>query len=122
MKQFDNRQFWLNPESLSMEQREALDLLQEEASEVIQEASKVKRAGLNFCRKGTDVPNYVHLQHEMMDFLILMEIAIETGIYIAPTSEQEAAYREFKLEKLKNWSRLGDVVQRIQERDSSKHS
>ena len=104
------------------EQMETLGIWQGEGAEVIQELSKIRRSGPSFCRKGTDVPNMVHLQHEVMDFLILMECAIETGLFIPPTNQELYEYRKSKLERLAKWSELGNVVQRIQRRDSAKHA
>ena len=104
------------------EKREALIILMEEASEVIQEASKQLRTGPDFCRKGSDIPNMVYFQQEVMDFMILLEIAEELGVYKSPSAEVEDEYSRYKMEKLKNWSGLIHVVQRIQERNPTKYN
>lgn len=104
------------------EKREGLVILMEEASEVIQEASKQLRTGPDFCRKNSDIPNMVYFQQEVMDFLLLLEIAEELGVYTPATVEVEEEYTRYKLEKLKNWSGLGYAVQRIQERNTSKYN
>lgn len=107
---------------LTEEQSEVLGIWQEEAAEVIQELSKLRRSGPDFGRKGTDVTNMVHLQHEVLDFMILMDLAIETGLFEPPSEAMANEYWNFKHEKLKKWSKLGNAVQRIQERNSIKHA
>lgn len=100
------------------EKREALGILQEEAAEVIQEVSKILRTGPDFCRRNSNVTNMVHLQQEISDFMILLEICIEVGVIDMMPTEESSKYRTFKLNKLKEWSGLGAAVQRIQERSS----
>lgn len=99
---------------LSDLEAEALGILQEEAAEVIQEASKIRRSGANFCRKGTDVGNMEHFQMEIEDFRLLLEICTHLGMYKEPTEEWKAAYREKKLAKLSQWSKLGPVIDDLQ--------
>lgn len=104
------------------EKREGLIILMEEASEVIQEASKQLRTGPDFCRKNSTIPNMVYFQQEVMDFMILLEVAEELGVYVPPSAEVEDEYSKYKLERLKQWSMLGYAVQRIQERNPTKYN
>ncbi len=104
------------------EKREGLGILQEEAAEVIQEVSKILRTGPDFCRRNSDIPNIVYFQQEVMDFLILLELCAEMGVYTWPTHEQIVEYKAFKLNKLSQWSGLIHAIQRVQERDSLQHS
>ncbi len=100
--------------TLSELDAEALGILQEEAAEVIQEASKIRRSGPDFCRKGTEVGNMEHFQMEIEDFRLLLEICTYLGIYREPSEEWKASYRERKLEKLGQWSKLGSVIYDLQ--------
>lgn len=79
--------------------REALDILQEEAAEVIKEASKVKRSGPDYKPFGGDTSNWEHLQHEVWDFMIL-------ALYLKLKLEVPDDYLETKLAKLDKWSDL----------------
>lgn len=101
------------------EQLEALGIWQEEAAEVIQELSKVRRTGPDFCRRNGSETNMEHLQNEVMDFMILMEICEEVGIYTPPSEAVKKSYREFKLNKLNNWSGLVFAIQGIQGKNPS---
>jgi NTP pyrophosphatase (non-canonical NTP hydrolase) len=106
--------------TLSELEAEALGILQEEAAEVIQEASKIRRSGPDFCRKGTDVGNMEHFQMEIEDFRLLLEICTYLGMYCEPSEEWKAEYRNLKLHKLRHWSKLGPVIddlQRISQRN-----
>lgn len=99
--------------TLSELDAEALGILQEEAAEVIQEASKIRRSGSDFCRKGTDVGNMEHFQMEIEDFRILLDICTHLGIYREPSAKWKAEYREKKLSKLSEWSKLGPVIKEM---------
>jgi len=99
---------------LSELEAEALGILQEEAAEVIQEASKIRRSGPDFCRKNTEVGNMEHFQMEIEDFRLLLEICAHLGMYREPSEEWKAEYRRKKLIKLDQWSKLGPVISDIQ--------
>lgn len=122
MKNMLDRELTYSTHTLSELEAEALGILQEEAAEVIQEASKIRRSGPDFCRKGTDVGNMIHFQQEIEDFRILLEICTQLGMYKEPTCYWKKEYRERKLAKLSRWSKLGPVIhdlQRVSERSSS---
>ena len=100
------------------EKREGLGIFQEEAAEVIQEASKILRTGPDFCRRNSDTPNMRYLQQEIADLTILLELCIEMGVIEQMTQEEFAEYKVFKLNKLREWSGLGFAIQRVQERNT----
>lgn len=83
------------------QEEEALGILQEEASEVIKEASKVRRSGKDFRPFGGATTNQQHLQNEVWDFVILAELM---GLSLIPTPE----FREQKMASLAQWSTLLD--------------
>lgn len=58
---------------------EALTILQEECAEVIQNASKIKRFGLNESYEGQE-SNRVRLQKEVGDVLALIDILIDCEV------------------------------------------
>lgn len=82
--------------------KEALGILQEEAAEVIQAASKAMRFGLDNWYKdgGTQQEN---LTQEIGDLLALVDILIDQGVVSAHDLDN-AKLR--KVEKLKVWSNL----------------
>lgn len=88
-------------------QLEALGILQEECAEVIQEISKLRRSGPDFCRKGDNTPNSVHLHQEIMDLRIILEIAQDLGaLGTGPTQQEQDEYRIYKMDRLRKWSNL----------------
>lgn len=95
-------------QSLSALQAEALTLLAEEASEVAIECSKILRSGLDFCRRGRDVPNKQHLNIEVVDFFVLLGVCIKLGLLDEEIDGDALALA--KVEKLKQWSNLGDIA------------
>jgi NTP pyrophosphatase (non-canonical NTP hydrolase) len=104
---------WHKPSQLSEQQLEALGILQEECAEVIQEASKIRRSGPDFCRKGSDVPNKLHFQDELMDLMIIMEICAKLGVLEMPSEARMSEYMTYKIERLRNWSKLGDILDEL---------
>ena len=82
--------------------KEALGILQEEAAEVIQAASKAMRFGLDNWYKdgGTQQEN---LTQEIGDLLALVDILIDQGV-VSTHDLDNAKLR--KVEKLKVWSSL----------------
>lgn len=75
---------------------EALTILQEEAAEVIQAVSKIKRFGF-------EEKNRIRLAEEVGDLMLLLNLVIEEDI-VDEALVQEAM--EAKTEKLKRWSNL----------------
>lgn len=104
--------------NLSPIQEEVLGILQEEAAEVIQELSKIRRSGIDFCRRGGDIPNSHFVRQEMMDFQLILELAIKAGIYTKPTSEEYETHRLVKFQKLRDWSRLSPLIDDIFEEEN----
>ena len=82
--------------------RETLDILQEEAAEVIQAASKVKRFGLDNWHKSGCLQRE-NLTHEIGDILTMIDLLVEQGVIVQ--SELDAA-KHAKLEKLRVWSNI----------------
>lgn len=61
-------------------QIERFDLLQEESAEIIQAASKIKRFGLdNFHPKNEGRSNRQHLQNEIGNLLVILDMMIQEG-------------------------------------------
>ena len=96
-------------QSLSALQAEALTLLAEEASEVAIECSKILRSGPDFCRRGRDVSNKQHLAIEIVDFFVLLGVCNHLGL-IQDDMLVDGSLIAAKVEKLKQWSNLGDVA------------
>lgn len=83
--------------------KEALNLLQEECAEVIVEASKCKRFGLNKLHYKTNVEHRAMLEQEIGDVLALVDVLMEEGV-ISHIGLIDAKIK--KQEKLKEWSNL----------------
>jgi len=81
--------------------QEALDILQEECAEVIQEVSKVRRFGLDTLHYKTGIKHSTMLEMEVGDMLALIDILVEQGILDRDGLEVAT---ENKKEKLKQWS------------------
>lgn len=109
----DREAHWQRGTDLTEQQLEALGILQEECAEVIQEASKIRRSGPDFCRKGTDINNLVHFQTEVMDMRLLLEICMRLGVFVEPSIDQVAEYRKYKIERLRKWSKLGNILDEL---------
>lgn len=83
---------------------EVLDIIQEEAAEVIHIVSKIKRFGWTAYHPDMpDFSNRERLQNELGDFLALIGILVRNKI-IDEVAIEEAARK--KLEKLKKWSKV----------------
>ena len=109
----DREAHWQRGTDLSEQQLEALGILQEECAEVIQEASKIRRSGPDFCRKGTHINNMTHFQQEIMDMRLLLEICTKLKVFEEPTDRHIAEYRAYKIEKLRHWSKLGSILDEL---------
>lgn len=83
--------------------QEALDLLQEECAEVIVEASKIRRFGLDTKHYKIDLTHAQMLETEVGDVLALVDILVEQGIL--DTARLDVAKENKKL-KLRQWSNL----------------
>lgn len=90
--------------NLDAVQEELVGLLQEEAAEIIQELSKIRRTGTEYCRNGKDVPNTHFVQKEIVDFMLLLEMATRVGLFDEDFDADE--YVVTKLKRLKEWTNL----------------
>lgn len=61
-------------------QREILEILIEECSEVIQRATKMLRFGVNETQPGQPYDNEARLSHEVGDLLIVIGLATASGL------------------------------------------
>jgi len=78
---------------------EAIGIMQEEAAEVIQALSKIRRSGTSYTPHEGDVTNLELAQNEVYDFIILAQIA---GFSTNVPSD----FLQGKLERLRKWSTL----------------
>jgi NTP pyrophosphatase (non-canonical NTP hydrolase) len=85
---------------------EVMDILQEEAAEVIQAVSKVRRFGPHNHKHGEDQTNLEHLEEELGDMLAMIDILMHTGI--VSWGNLHVAKRA-KIEKLKKWSNIQNL-------------
>ena len=83
--------------------QEVLDILQEEAAEVIQAVSKIRRFGWNNKHPDHAQNNLEHLEEELGDMQAMIEILMEMGV--ASWGNVTVAKRA-KIEKLEKWSNI----------------
>ncbi len=83
--------------------QEVLDILQEEAAEVIQAVSKIRRFGWDNKHPDSDQNNLEHLEEELGDMQAMIEILMEMNV--ASWGNVTVAKRA-KIEKLKKWSNI----------------
>lgn len=87
-------------------QQEALDLLQEECGEVVQQISKVRRFGPDFrCHGGKDDTCIDLLKKEVYDVIFFMHFLESTGV-LDLSKHEYAQHCAGKVERLKKWSNL----------------
>jgi NTP pyrophosphatase (non-canonical NTP hydrolase) len=84
--------------------REALLILQEECSEVIQAASKCFRFGPDQIKPGKSKTNMEHLEEELGDLLAMIELLQDSNVGV--TREGLQAAKMAKFEKLRSWSNI----------------
>jgi len=82
---------------------EAVGILQEECAEVIVEASKIRRFGLDEISHHTGVTHRETLAMEVGDMLALVDILLDQGVL---DSVQLDVAKQRKIEKLKKWSSI----------------
>jgi NTP pyrophosphatase (non-canonical NTP hydrolase) len=85
---------------------EVMDILQEEAAEVIQAVSKIRRFGVDNSKPGTDYTNRAHLEEELGDMLAMIDILMINDV--VSWSNLHRAKRA-KIEKLKKWSDIPNL-------------
>jgi NTP pyrophosphatase (non-canonical NTP hydrolase) len=83
--------------------KEVMDILQEECAEVIQAVSKISRFGLDNVKPNKPKTNRQHLEEEVGDMLVMVDIMIEQGIV---TQDNLDIAKSAKIEKLKKWSNI----------------
>jgi NTP pyrophosphatase (non-canonical NTP hydrolase) len=83
--------------------QEALDILQEEAAEVIQAVSKIRRFGATNKKHGETQNNIEHLEEELGDMQAMIEILMELDIV---SWGNVTIAKRAKIEKLKKWSNI----------------
>lgn len=85
---------------------EVMDILQEEAAEVIQAVSKIRRFGMNNAKYGTGQTNKEHLEEELGDLLAMIDILQINNV--VNWGNLHTAKRA-KIEKLKKWSNIPNL-------------
>ena len=83
--------------------QEAMDILQEEAAEVIQAVSKVRRFGWDNSHPDSEQTNLEHLEEELGDMQAMIEILMELDIV---SWGNVTVAKRAKIEKLKKWSNI----------------
>lgn len=92
-------------------QEECLNILQEECSEVIQAASKVKRFGILNRKPGAELNNLQNLEMEIGDVLAMIELCKEAGIGITDEGLERAKQDKFERlsEHMHTWAETQHV-------------
>ncbi len=85
---------------------EVMDILQEEAAEVIQAVSKIRRFGVDNAKPGTEYTNRQHLEEELGDMLAMIDILMINEV-VSWANLHRA--KRAKIEKLKKWSEIPNL-------------
>ena len=85
---------------------EVMDILQEEAAEVIQAVSKIRRFGMDNAKHGTGQTNKEHLEEEVGDMLAMIDILLINDV-VSWGALHKA--KRAKIEKLKKWSNIPNL-------------
>jgi NTP pyrophosphatase (non-canonical NTP hydrolase) len=85
---------------------EVMDILQEEAAEVIQAVSKIRRFGIDNAKAGHHQTNREHLEEELGDLLAMIDILQINGIVSWGCLHTA---KRAKIEKLKKWSNIPNL-------------
>ena len=88
---------------MNHQEKEVMDILQEECAEVIQAVSKISRFGIDNFKPGKPKTNREHLEEELGDMLAMIDILKEMGVVSSGCLE---AAKHAKIEKLKQWSNI----------------
>lgn len=91
---------------LNENSNEVMDILQEEAAEVIQAVSKIRRFGIDNEKPGKNQSNREHLEEELGDMLAMIDILMVNGL--VDWANLHSAKRA-KVEKLKKWSTIPNL-------------
>ena len=92
---------------MTTQEKEVMDILQEECAEVIQAVSKISRFGLNNYKPGKPKTNREHLEEELGDLYAMINILHDMDI-VSWTNIERAS--EAKIEKLKKWSKIYEIA------------
>lgn len=85
---------------------EVMDILQEEAAEVIQAVSKIRRFGLDNAKHNEGPTNREHLEEELGDLLAMIDILMINEVVSWGHLHQA---KRAKIEKLKKWSNIPNL-------------
>lgn len=85
---------------------EVMDILQEEAAEVIQAVSKIRRFGMDNAKHGEGQTNRQHLEEELGDMLAMIDILMINDV-VSWGNLHKA--KRAKIEKLKKWSNIPNL-------------
>jgi NTP pyrophosphatase (non-canonical NTP hydrolase) len=85
---------------------EVMDILQEEAAEVIQAVSKIRRFGMDNAKYGTGQTNKEHLEEEIGDLLAMIDILLINDMVNWGNLHRA---KRAKIEKLKKWSNIPNL-------------
>lgn len=88
---------------MNSQENEVMDILQEEAAEVIQAVSKIRRFGADNRKHNEGPTNREHLEEELGDMLAMIDILQELGVVAWGNLE---VAKKAKIEKLKKWSNI----------------
>jgi NTP pyrophosphatase (non-canonical NTP hydrolase) len=91
---------------MNHQEKEVMDILQEECAEVIQAVSKISRFGLDNFKPGKPKTNRQHLEEELGDMMAMIDIL--QRMEIVNWTNIEAA-KVAKIEKLKLWSNIENL-------------
>ncbi len=83
-----------------------MDILQEEAAEVIQAVSKIRRFGMDNAKYGTGQTNKEHLEEEIGDLLAMIDILLINDMVNWGNLHRA---KRAKIEKLKKWSNIPNL-------------
>jgi NTP pyrophosphatase (non-canonical NTP hydrolase) len=92
-------------------QEECLNILQEEAAEVIQAASKIKRFGILNRKPGAELNNLQNLELEIGDVLAMIELCKQAGIGLTDEGLERAKQDKFARlsEHMHTWAETNRV-------------
>jgi NTP pyrophosphatase (non-canonical NTP hydrolase) len=91
---------------MNHQEKEVMDILQEECAEVIQAVSKISRFGLDNYKPGKPKTNRQHLEEELGDLMAMVDILQRMDIVSWTNIE---AAQVAKIEKLKLWSNIENL-------------
>jgi NTP pyrophosphatase (non-canonical NTP hydrolase) len=94
------------PVAMNEDNNEVMDILQEEAAEVIQAVSKIRRFGLTGKHPDKDYNNQEHLEEELGDMLAMIDILMVNDV-VSWGNLHKA--KRAKIEKLKKWSNIPNL-------------